>query len=344
MRRAVDMQRAAGREERRKMTDGGMSRDTFGGYHPAVNVLYFALVTGFAMVFTHPVCLAVSFVCAFSYSVYLNGRKALRFALLFMLPMLLFTALLNPAFNHEGATILTYLPGGNPLTLESILYGLAAGAMMAGVVAWFTCFNAVMTSDKFVYLFGRVIPALSLILAMALRFVPHFKAQIRVILAAQQCIGRNVTDGGLLVKARHGIRILSIMVTWALENAIETADSMKGRGYGLPGRTAFSIFRFDRRDRHALFCILACVSVVIAGAVTGIYHFRYFPTVQGEWTGVGAILVFAAYFALGAMPVIINIKEDLFWKKSEKDVSAGWVGQADKTENTDQMKRMQKTD
>ncbi len=66
----------------------------------------------------------------------------------------------NPAFNHEGATILAYLPSGNPLTLEFIVYGLSAAVMMASVILWFSCYNAVMTSDKFVYLFGRVIPAL----------------------------------------------------------------------------------------------------------------------------------------------------------------------------------------
>ena len=31
-------------------------------------------------------------------------------------------------------TILTYLPTGNPLTLESVLYGLAAGAMLCAVL------------------------------------------------------------------------------------------------------------------------------------------------------------------------------------------------------------------
>lgn len=37
------------------------------------------------------------------------------------------TAAVNPAFSHEGRTILRYLPSGNPLTLESILYGIAQG-------------------------------------------------------------------------------------------------------------------------------------------------------------------------------------------------------------------------
>ena len=45
-------------------------------------------------------------------------------------------------------------------------------------------------------------------------------------------------SGSLLQRLKNAITILSIMVTWALENAIETADSMKSRGYGLPGRTA----------------------------------------------------------------------------------------------------------
>lgn len=105
--------------------------------------------------------------------------------------MAVLAALVNPAFNHEGATILTYLPSGNPLTLESMLYGVAAAVMLASVVLWFSSYNEVMTSDKFVYLFGRVIPALSLVLSMALRFIPKFKAQMQTVSEAQACIGRD---------------------------------------------------------------------------------------------------------------------------------------------------------
>jgi len=296
-----------------RRTGAGEHRDTFAGFHPAINLLYFMAVIGFAMFFTHPVCLALSLLCAFSYSAYINGKKALRFTLIYMLPMLIITSLLNPMFNHAGGTILAYLPNGNPLTLESVIYGVAASTMLITVILWFTCFNEVMTSDKFVYLFGRVIPALSLILAMALRFVPRFRAQIKVVSNAQKCIGRDVSNGNIIKKMKHGIEILSILVTWALENAIETADSMKGRGYGLPGRTAFSIFRFDRRDGWAALYILACAVVVIAGTLTEVYRFRYFPTIQAYWGGVGTVLVFAAYFALGVFPIIVNIKEDVKW-------------------------------
>jgi len=300
-----------------------MNKDTFASFHPSVNMLYFAAVIGFSIFFMHPVCLVISLICSFTYEIYLNGKKAVRMGFMFMLPMLIVTAALNPLFNHQGATILAYLPNSNPVTLESAMFGIAAAVMLITVISWFSCFNAVMTGDKFVYLLGRVIPALSLILSMSLRFVPRFRAQIKVVSDAQKCIGRDVSNGSIFSKAKHGIKILSIMVTWALENAIETADSMKARGYGLPGRTAFSIFRFDRRDGWAFTYILTCTAAIIIGAILEVYRFRYFPTIMhitGEWPGIWAVLLFVVYFALCIFPIIVNVREDLIWKRIESKI------------------------
>ena len=244
--------------------------DAFSRYHPLVNFLFFALVLAYSMVLMHPVCLAVSLTGALVYAGELGGRRALAGHLKFALPVLLLAAIVNPAFNHAGVTILTYLPSGNPLTLESILYGLAAGAMLCAVVLWFVCFNAVITSDKFVYLFGRVIPALSLVLSMTLRFVPLFRRQLEVVRQAQFCIGRDASCGSVWQRVRRAVTIFSIMVTWALENAIETADSMKSRGYGLRGRTAFSIYRMEARDRYALAWLGFCGLYLLCGCHEGL--------------------------------------------------------------------------
>ena len=291
------------------------NRDTFSSYHPIISFLYFALVLVFSMCFMHPACLCISLGAALCYSINLKGRKALGFSLKFLLPMLILAALVNPAFNHEGATILTYLPSGNPLTLESITYGVAAAMMLASVVTWFTCYNEVMTSDKFVYLFGRVIPALSLVLSMTLRFVPKFKAQMKIVSEAQRCVGRDVSDGSLFQRLRNGVTILSIMVTWSLENAIETADSMKSRGYGLSGRTAFSIYRFDDRDKAALWWLLCCGIYILAGWAAGGVYFRYYPTMKGVPVSPFPISFLLAYLALCLTPVFLNVREDRTWKR-----------------------------
>lgn len=290
------------------------NRDAFSSYHPLINVLYFFFVLGFSMFFMHPACLVISLACAVLYGVSLNGRKAVRFSLVYLLPLLLLTAVVNPAFNHEGVTILTYLPSGNPLTLESVVYGVAAAVMLAAVIEWFSCYTAVMTSDKFVYLFGRIIPALSLVLSMTLRFVPKFKAQFHVVREAQRCVGRDVSNGSILQRLSHAVTILSILLTWALENAVETADSMKSRGYGLPGRTAFSIYRFDRRDRLALLWIGLCGAYVLTGAISGGLNWTYFPTIRGAGPNAFSLSVMAAYLALCLTPVVLDLREKRMWR------------------------------
>ena len=291
------------------------SRDVFSSYHPAVNFLYFGLVLFFTMCFLHPACLLLSLAAALRYAVCLNGRRAVRRSLRYLLPAALLAALINPAFNHQGTTILTYLPSGNPLTLESIVYGLAAAALLSAVVTWFSCYTAVMTSDKFVYLFGRVIPALSLVLSMALRFVPRFQVQARAVSQAQRCVGRDVSDGSLLQRLRNGVTILSILLTWCLENALETADSMKSRGYGLPGRTAFSIYRLDDRDQAALWWLGALGGYILSMWGAGGFACRYFPTFRlaprDGWSLSGLL----AFGLLCLTPVIIDRREDRQWTR-----------------------------
>ena len=286
----------------------------FKTYHPIVNFVYFALVIGFSCFFMHPVCLAISLFCSFTYSVMLKGSKAIKINLIYMLPMLIVMALINPAFNHAGVTVIAYFPSGNPLTLESVLYGLAAATMIVSVICHFSCYNQIMTSDKFIYLFGKLIPAMSLVISMTLRFVPKFSQHLRVVTNAQKCLGRDVSKGNIIKRLKHALNILSIMVTWSLENAIETADSMKSRGYGLKGRTAFSIYRFDSRDKKALVCILTLGAYTLVGKLAGCISFTYFPALNAAEITPYGVSVFIAYLLLCMCPIIIEISEVRRWK------------------------------
>lgn len=286
----------------------------FKTYHPIINFTYFVAVIGFSMVFMHPVCLAVSLIGSIVYSIMLNGKRTIKFNLLYMLPLALMSILMNFAFNHEGVTIITYLPSGNPLTLESVIYGISASFMLISVISWFSCFNRIITSDKLMYLFGKIIPALSLIFSMVLRFVPKFKAQIKTVSNAQKCVGKDVSDGSIFARGKNGIKILSIMVTWCLENAIDTADSMKARGYGLPNRTAFSNYSFSKRDYAALGSVLFLAIYIIINFASGQMHFRYYPSMKGTEINLQSISAFVAYFLLCVMPIIIEIKGAYKWK------------------------------
>ena len=281
-----------------------------------MNLLYFVLVITCTMFFMHPVSLCVSLAGAAAYAACLKGNRELLRSFGFLLPVTLLAAVLNPMFSHEGITVLAYLPSGNPLTLESIAYGAAAAVMLAAVLLWFSCLSAVLTSDKLIFLFGRIFPALSLLLSMTLRFVPRFLRRFHAAAEAQRGLGRDVSKGPLPQRLRTAVTILSIVVTWALESSVETADSMKSRGYGLPGRTAFALYRWERRDTLALAWLVLCGGVLAIGTAAGGLRWRYYPTIRGgetTWSGAACRMI---YLLLCTTPVLLNRKEAERWKRS----------------------------
>lgn len=282
--------------------------------HPIVSFAYFLFAICFSCLFLHPITLAISLAAGFCGTISLKGKRAFGKNLAFLVPVFLLTALINPAFNHEGVTILLYLPSGNPLTAESIVYGLLSAAMLSAVLLLFSCFHEIITSDKLIYLFGKILPSLSLIFSMTLRFVPHFTEQLKQTSVSQKCIGRDVAKGNVVQRAKNALSVLSVVVTQSLENAVDTADSMKSRGYGFPGRSAFSLYHFGKRDGILLGILLFSAVYAVIGRQTGAVLFSCFPQMQTASASFYTLTVFAAYFLLLFLPFILELSEVLKWK------------------------------
>lgn len=276
----------------------------FKEYHPIVTFVYFAFTITFSMFFMHPACLAISFCGAFLYSVLLRRAKVV----LYTAPVSVLAAVLNPIFNHGGATILFYFGNGNPFTAESVYYGLAAAMVISIAICWFSCFNAVIGQEKIIYLFGRIIPTMSLILSMTVRLVSEFKRKTKEIYNARKSMG--IKENRL----KEAASVFGALVNASLEDAVETADSMACRGYGLNHRTSYSNYIFTKRDGVLLAAVAAIGIYVIAGVVSGAVKYRYFPTLSGAPATPYTISVFAAYFVMSMIPVIIEITEVCRWK------------------------------
>ncbi|MDO4540583.1 MAG: energy-coupling factor transporter transmembrane component T [Syntrophomonadaceae bacterium] len=290
-------------------------KSAFAGYHPAVNFIYFTLMIGVSMFTLHPLVLLPSLLGAAGWALYLNGARQRRFMLLYLLPLVLLTAALNPLFNHRGATVLGYFNNGNPFTLESLCFGLAAGAMLAAVICWFSCFNAVITSDKIIYLFGRLLPAASSILALIFRFVPQFSQHMRETAAARQGLKPQPERAGRLARIRGGMAVLSATIGWSLETSIDTADSMSSRGYGLRGRTAFTLYRFERRDKALLGLVAGLSLLLLIGVYCGALAFSYFPVIRGAQFSAWQAGAAAGWLLLCALPLTVDVTEDMRWQR-----------------------------
>lgn len=286
-------------------------------YHPAVTLCYWVLVMVWSMFLMQPVCLGLSLLCGAGCAVAIGGKRNLKLQLKMMLPLMLLTALMNPLFSHQGVTVLGHFPSGNPLTLESIRYGLASGAMLGAMVCWFLCLSGVETADRLTCLFGRLIPVLSLLLSMILRYVPRLRQQFRQVHAARSAaLGSAV---GFLPRLRQAGAELTAMIGWSMEHAIHTADSMKSRGYGLPGRTAFHRYSLTRRDFAALLTMALLGCVILAALLHGDLNWEYAPITIGVWNG-GTAAALCAYGLLCVLPLLSYGKEVLLWRSLQSKI------------------------
>ncbi len=278
-------------------------------WHPAVSGCYFAAVLAFSAMVMHPAYLLVS-LCGATWNLrVLSGGKSTWRAWRTALPLFILTALINAAFNHRGMTILWYFPSGNPLTLESLFYGAAAGALLVCVLLWMRCLTLVFTTDRWLYLFGAVMPTLALLLSMSLRFVGLFVRRFRTVQSAQAGLQTAKPKGRL----RTAFSAFPIMLNWSLESAVTTADSMKSRGYATARRTAMRQYRFTGRDRLLLCWILLCLFSLVSAAAGGLLRFGYFPVPHLPAANVRSVYFILLYFLLCLTPVLAGRGKGRLW-------------------------------
>ena len=122
------------------------------------------------------------------------------------------------------------------------------GVMIAAMLFWFQAYSKTMDSDDFLYLFGRRLPSIALMVTMIFRFVPQFHRRLQEIAAVQKTLGVSAGQGSLRQRLRAGGALLSALVSVTLEDSLQTADSMNSRGYGLGRKTRARQIRFTLRD------------------------------------------------------------------------------------------------
>lgn len=284
----------------------------FAHYHPVVLLVYFSAVLLVAMFAANPVLESSALLGGVLFCLMLQRRGEIAGNVGFYVPLFLMVAVTNPLFSHNGVTPLFFL-NGNPVTLEAFVYGLFIAVMVVGVMLWCKCCGECVTEDKFLYLFGKAAPKLSLVLSMALRFVPRFRRQLHTVNRAQRAMGL-YSSRSFMDKIHSAMRVFMAMIAWSFENAMETAASMRARGYGMKGRTSFSLFRFYANDGVLLAVSALLVAVTAAGMAAGMTTFYYYPRISGLHFSPAALAVYGSFLLLSLLPFVLEVKEALVWK------------------------------
>ena len=292
-------------------------RDAFGEYSPHVNMLFFASAIILSIVLSHPAYLGISLFFAFTYVFTVRPVKGKKL-LIRMGVLLILISVISPLFNTMGDTVLfTYLRG-RAYTLEALVCGASQAMMAVSVLTWFSSYSEVMTSDRFMYVFAPLAPALCLVLTMVLRLIPSYQRKASQISSSRSSVGKGAGEGTRRERIVSSLTVLGSLVSWALEGAVVTADSMRSRGYGANDRRShFSLYRFDGRDAFMLLLILALTGVSIFMISRGNASAEFYPSVSLSAVTGGEGLIGAVSFGiLCAVPAIINIGEKIIWQYS----------------------------
>ena len=81
---------------------------------------------------------------------------------------------------------------------------------------------------------------------------------------------------------------------------------MRSRGYALKGRSAFSIYRFDNRDRSLVILLFFCFTAILAGALLDQTAMQYNPEIILNRVTPASFFFYGAYAFVGCLPMLLQ--------------------------------------
>ena len=186
--------------------------------------------------------------------------------------ILVFTGILNLFFTQEGTLLVDFW------IIRIYSGGLSRAAMMvARILMLITCtflltyttspialtdgLEALMNPLKKV---GVPVHELSMMMCIALRFIPTLIEETDKIMCAQKARGADFENGSLIERAKALIPILVPLFISAFRRADELATAMECRCYqGGEGRTKMKLLRYHREDFVSFGIGAALVAAVV---------------------------------------------------------------------------------
>lgn len=274
--------------------------------HPVPFFLYFLSVLLLSVFSSDPVSGLLSlFSGILVFGRFLGLRRLKKNLGLYAAVFFLF-AFLNPILVHRGDTPFLFI-NGTPLTVEALVFGVTTGFTALSALIWLAVFSEFLSSDGLLYLAGRTFPRTAITLSAILRFIPLLIRRSEAVTSAMVSIGEG---NGLKGK----LEIYSGVVTYALETSLDTADSMRARGYGADispcTRTLFSQYRFRNRDWVYLTATLVTLISLLLIRGFGGAAFQFYPVLEMQENSlrIPCAIVTAVFFLL---PVLFRRPDSL---------------------------------
>ena len=190
-----------------------------------------------------------------------------------ILPLMIFTGILN-LFFIKGETplfqwwVITVYPEGIRMATFMLIRVIA---LIVGMSLLTYTTSPIMLTDAIERLLSPLkklhfpVHELSMMMTIALRFIPTLVEETDKIMSAQKARGAELDSGGLIKKAKALIPVLIPLFVSAFKRANELATAMECRCYrGGEGRTRLKQLKTAPRDYVALVVMILLLAAVIA--------------------------------------------------------------------------------
>ncbi|MBT2658208.1 energy-coupling factor transporter transmembrane protein EcfT [Bacillus sp. ISL-18] len=287
----------------------------FDRFHPLVPFLFYAGAVSLVILMLHPLFLVISIAVVFLINILHDRLNGLRRWSFFILTTFVLMVMMNPLFNERGRHLIVEI-NQHRVTVEAVVYGGMNALSIIGILAIFVSYNVIMTPNKLLYLFAKILPQFAVLLMLTLRFIPLMRRRLEEIAVVQRSKGLSVTHGSWRERAKLGMLYVQTLLTFSLEEAIQTADSMKARGYGRGPRSSYEYFKMNQADGIAIIYLLGLLSFILVERVSGYGFLTIYPLMETWHLSLMDTAVLISYTLFLSFPLLVETGGMFRWRLS----------------------------
>ncbi len=174
--------------------------------------------------------------------------------------ILIFTSLYHALFIHIGDHVILELPAwplvGGIITVEALIDGVRNGLVLIALIAAFMALNSIVPSRELVRLVPAAFQDLSMVVLIAVTYIPETRRHLQQIREAQAIRGHQ--PRGL----RDWRPLIVPLLVGGLERAMKLSEAMVARGHVQEQR--------ERRQISDSILLIAGVSLAFAGWIVAV--------------------------------------------------------------------------
>lgn len=269
---------------------------TLGQYFPMDSVVHkldprmkLLFVTSFiVMVFLSNNFISLAFCFGITALVIAISKIPLKSVLKGLKPIILIvviTSILQIAYNDGGITLVDVwkikITSGGVLTAVFMALRISLLIAMSTMLTYTTSPTSLTNGlDRIFAPFKKIgldFHTITMIMTIALRFIPTLIEEVDKIMSAQKSRGANFEQGSIIKRAKALIPLFIPLLFNSIRRAYELANAMTCRCYnGGQGKTTMNALKFSKRDHLGLLAvILVIVSIILLNIYCGEYNAEF---------------------------------------------------------------------